>query len=368
MVLTNYWWLLIWILGAGVISNFVVSRRSEIALEREEKRWSIPAAIILVIPYIIWAGMRGDSFGDTGAYRAMFREAPSIISEWLPYLEKITKDKGFSVLTLAIKLFAQNSDIVFFFIIAAFQIIGVALVYRKYSCNYWFSIFLFIASTDYMSWVHNGIRQFVAVVMVFSATGLLLKKKYVHMIVVILLAATIHLSALLMLPVIFIIQGKAWNKKTILCVLASVLALAFVNQFTDVLEMLLSDTQYTSVVYDWQVWEDNGTNPIRVLVYSIPTLLSLIGYKYIREVDDPVINLAVNAGIVSTAIYIVSMGTSGIFIGRLPIFVSLMNGIALPWELEHIFKKDSAQILMIATIIFYSIFFYYQLHFSWGII
>lgn len=368
MTLTNYWWLLIWIFGAGVVLSIAVPQRSELVEGKMETRWSIPAAIALVVPYIIWAGFRGDNFGDTGSYRTMFLEAPSAVSEWGVYLTGITKDKGFSVLTLVIKLIVNNSDILFFFIIAAFQILCVALIYRKYSCNYWLSIFVFIASTDYISWVHNGMRQFTAVALIFAATGLLLKKKYIPMVFVILLASTIHLSALLMIPVIFIIQGKAWNKRTVLCVVASVLALIFVNQFTDILEKLLSDTQYTNVVSDWQAWEDDGTNPIRVLVYSIPTILSLVGYRYIKKEDDPVINMAINAGIVSTAIYIISMGTSGIFIGRLPIFVSLMNGIVLPWELKYMFKKDSERFIMIAVVGFYILFFYYQMHFTWGLV
>ena len=125
----------------------------------------------------------------------------------------------------------------------------------------------------------NGIRQFTAVTIIFAATPLILRKKYVPLILIILLAATIHASALLMLPVVFIVQGKAWNKKTIIFIIASMIALVFVDQFTNVLDNLLTDTQYTNVVSDWQSWNDNGTNAIRVLVYSLPAILSLIGKK-----------------------------------------------------------------------------------------
>ena len=97
----------------------------------------------------------------------------------------------------------------------------------------------------------------------------------------------------------------------------------FADQFTSILDQLLSDTSYTNMVSDWQSWNDDGTNPIRVLVYSIPTILSLVGLKYIKEENDPIINLATNAGLVSTSLYIVSIGTSGIFMGRLPIYVSM---------------------------------------------
>ena len=109
-------------------------------------------------------------------------------------------------------------------------------MFRKYSEDYWFSIFLFVASTDYISWTFNGIRQFTAVVIAYAATPFILKKKYIPSILLILLASTMHQSVLLMIPIIFIIQGKAWNKKTVVCILACLTALLFVDQFTNIMD------------------------------------------------------------------------------------------------------------------------------------
>ncbi|WP_346684014.1 EpsG family protein [Anaerostipes butyraticus] len=368
MTLTNYWWLLIWLFIGGLFLNSLFSKRDEIVLGKREKRWDIIPAVILVLPYIIWAAYRSDNWGDTGSYRTMFSEAPTAISSWGSYLNDVTKDKGFSVLVLLIKLVNKNSDVIFFLILAIIQMICIVVVYRKYSNNYWLSIFLFIATTDYMSWMHNGIRQFTAVTLIFAATTLILQKKYIPLVLIIILASTIHGSALLMIPIIFISRGEPWNKKTLLFILASVAALAFVGQFTNILDSLLADTQYTNVVSDWQSWNDDGTNPVRVLVYSIPTILSFVGLKRIKEENDPMINFAVNASIVSTAIYIVSMGTSGIFIGRLPIYVSLYStGILLPWEIDNMFTDSSARLIKICTILFFSAFFWYQMH-AWGML
>ena len=107
---------------------------------------------------------------------------------------------------------------------------------------------------------------------------LTVKRKYIPLIAIILLGATFHASALLMIPIIFIVQGKAWNKKSVLCILGCILILIFVNQFTDGMNNILSNTQYSNMVADWKEWEDNGTNPIRVFVYSIPMILWLIKY------------------------------------------------------------------------------------------
>lgn len=369
MALTNYWWLLIWLAVAGGLLSIMVPKRQVKVLGKTEYRWSWSAALLLVCPYVVWATFRPDGWGDTYSYRYLYEFVPSSLGQLGTYVESASKDKGFAVLSVLIKSFFGDSEIPFFFILALIQMLCVALILRKYSSNYWLSIFFFIASTDYMSWMHNGIRQFTAVVLVFAATGLMLKKKYVPLILVILVASTIHGSALLMIPIVFIVQGEAWNKKTLLCILASVLALFFVNQFTSMLDLLLSDTQYTNVVSDWQSMTDDGTNPIRVLVYSVPTILSVVGYRYIKTENDPVINMTVNAGIVATAIAIVSMGTSGVFIGRLPIYCSMYStGILLPWELKNMFEDNSARLMTVITVVCYIAFFYYQMHITWGLI
>ena len=98
-------------------------------------------------------------------------------------------------------------------------------------------------------------------------------------------------------------------------------------------------------------------------------ILSVIGLPYIRNAENKVIDFCTNASIITVLLGIIAMGTSGIFIGRLPIYVSLYaNGILLPWEIENIFTKDSARLIKIIAVIFYSLFFFYQMHFSWNFI
>ena len=369
MTLTNYWWLLIWIFAGGLILSIYIPKHHEVVLGKTEIRWRIAPAFILILPYIIWAGFRSNSFGDTGAYQQSFRECASSLGEIGTYLAGVDKDKGFYFLMALEKSILGNSETLFFIILAALQLLIIMLMCRKYSEDYWFSIFLFIASTDYLSWTFNGIRQFTAVVLIYAATPLIVKKKYIPSILIILLASTMHHSALLMSPVIFIIKGKAWNKKTVLCIIACLVALLFVDQFTNIMDSMLAETQYVNVVSDYQSWNDDGTNPLRVLVYSIPAVLSLIGLKYIRAEDSSMINLSVGASAAVCGIYIISMMTSGIFLGRLPIYMSLWSQcILLPWEINHLFTTKSARLIKLVAVICYCVFFFYQMRFTWGIL
>lgn len=367
--MSQYLLVMVWMLVIYVISNITNVYQTEYVCGKKEVRVTWWFAILCIAPMIFWTANRDQWMFDTGAYVRGFAEIPGSLTEMRSYMEGVTKDKGFSMLSILIKAIIGDKVVLYLGILAAFQLLSLAMIFRKYSSNYVMALFLFVATTDYISWMHNGIRQFMAVALIFGATELILKKKYIPLIAIILLASTLHGSALLMLPIVFIVQGRPWNRKTLLAICLFVLAIIYVENFTNLLDEMLADTQYTNVVSDWQNWEDDGTNPIRVVIYSIPTLLSLVGYPYIKGEKNPVINMACNMGILSTMLYCLSMVTSGIFMGRLPIYCSLYaTGILLPWELDHMFTEESARIIKIFMTMAFIAFYYYQVQLTWNLL
>lgn len=365
MVLRNYWMLLIWLLTVGLFLNVVIPKTLVTVEGKSEYRWGKFSAFLLVLPYIVWAGIRSN-FGDTEVYRLSFSEAASSLSALPAYAATQTKDTGFYILNSLFKIIISNSSVVFFLAIAAFQIFCVMKTYRKYSSDYWMSIFLFIVSTDYLSYMFNGIRQFIAVCGIFACLGWIIKKEYFKTVIVILLLSTIHQTALIMIPIIFIIQGKAFNKKTMLLILLTLIVLIGINSFTSFLENALKETQYSDIMTNEIMQNKTGTNILRVIVYSVPLLLSIVGKKYIDEANDPLINLCVNCSVITTALYAISAVTSGIYFGRLPIYTSLTGYILLPWLINRMFEKKSAALVKFMMYGFYFLFFYYQMHFAWG--
>ena len=363
--MSQYLLILIWILGMFFVKTLVNVTYSPVyILGRKEYRVSKGFAIFAFAPVIFMATFRGE-IADTYAYRRAFAELPDTLYGLFTHLPTVSKDAGFTFFSGLIKCVIDNNDILYFFILAAIQGLTLVYVYRKYSIDYVFSVFLFIASTDYIAWMFNGLRQFMAVIIMFAATTLMLEEKWGKVLVIILLASTMHQSALLMIPIVLIAQGRPWNKKSIAFLLVVLISVAFVDQFTDILDYIMQETQYANMVSDWQSWGDDGTNVIRVLVYAVPTILSVIGYKQIRRANDPVINFCTNMSIVSTGLYIVSMVTSGIFIGRLPIYASLYNYILLPWEIKNIFTKQSAKLVYVMAIGAYMLFYYYSIFVLW---
>lgn len=363
MTLTNYWWLLIWLFLGGGILNKMPKHREYLNGEQVE-HWDVLPAILMVLPYIIWAGFRKE-FGDTYVYRMGFQKAIGDLSQIPGLFTTNQKDPGYSVFLIFFKWLFGNQEELFFTIIAAFQLTCVALIFRRYSTNYWACIFLFVVSTDYLSWTHNGMRQFIAVAIIFAGFPYLVNKEYIKMILLILLASLFHGSALLMIPVVFIVQGHAWNRKTVIMLVATAVVIAYIDRFTPILNDLLQDTQYDDMMTN-EIWStDDGTNIFRVAVYSVPALLSLFGLKYIRTEKNPIMDICVNCSIVTMALYLVAAVSSGIYIGRLPIYTTLQGYIALPWMIDKIFERRSAKMVRYVMHGAYLVFFYYQMGVTW---
>lgn len=363
----------IWIGLFSVLANFDASKKSEIILGKEEVRYKKLFSILLFLPIIYLAGIRG-YIADTTAYILKYLDMPNSFNGISAYISKVDKDVGFSIISCIIHVIFKNNYTAYLMLLAAFQGISLVNLYRKYSSNYVLSIFLFVASVDYYSWMFNGLRQFTAVTIMLFATPYFIDsssknklKNNIIVILVILLASTCHQSALLMLIFVWLARGKAWNSRTLIYIFVMIAAVFFVDRFTGVLDNMLESTQYTNVVTDYTEMGDDGTNPLRVLVYAVPTIFALISKKHIRECNDPLVDFCTNMSIVSTGLYIVSMFTSGIFIGRLPIYCSLYGYILLPWEIEHMFSKKFRVLVYLAMIVLYLVFYVYQMHFVWSV-
>lgn len=331
---------------------------------RKEKRYGWIPVMLVLIPLILLAGNRAN-IGDTSAYRSSYLKLDISLSGLADIWNATSKDKGYTIFAWVVKNIIGNRDKLFFTIIAAICLTCVGTAYKKHSCNFIMSMFLFIASSDYIQWNYNGMRQFIAVAVIFAATELLLNKKYVLYYGIVLLMSTIHASALLMIPVSLLVPGKPWNKRTLIFTLFTLIAINFSGALRNLIVGFMEETQYRGEVN--QFLETEGTNLLRVLVFSIPPLMAFFFRRYLLHANDPLINLSANMSIVSMGFYIVSAVTSGIFIGRIPIYFSLYNYILLPWLVENVFEKRSQKLVYAVLIVCYMFFYVHQVSAVWNL-
>ena len=365
MRLHNYWWLLIWPIMFGLFGIFVNMQRREVVDGEYCVRWKPLAAAVLAAPFVVWAGWR-HGFGDTEVYRTTFSDLPTGLDQIIPYLKTVNKGPMFRLIELLFKNIISDSSIAFFLFVAAFQMVCLVYIYRKYSPDYWLSIFLFIASTDYLSWMHNGIRQFIAACLVFFCVPLLAKKRLVPCIIIVLFAATIHFTALIYLPLVFVVGGKSWNFRTLLFIAAVIIAVIFVDRITGFLTEALVDTAYEGDIEF--LLKDDGTNIMRVLFYSVPAIMAFVFRPFLDRANDPFINVCVNLSVATAGFYVFSFFTSGVLMGAIPIYFSLSNYILIPWLIREIFSQRSATMVRITFLIVYTGFFIYQCGPTWGLL
>lgn len=373
-MLNSHILIIFWLFGCYIIKNKI---KNNINILEKDRTKDYVYSFVIFIPIIFMATYRG-WFADTTAYILTYRNMPERFNDIKFYMSFIRKDKGFYFLVSMIRCIFGYNHIPYFFIIALFQGISVVIFYHKYSINYLFSIFLFITSAEHINWMFNGVRQFMAVAIILFSIPIIfsLKNKIeeiynikeilkiLTIIFIIIFASTFHKSALLMIPIIFIVKGDAFNLKSIIFLVLSLIVIFFVSSFTNYLDSSLENTQYANVVSEYQEWNDNGTNPLRVLFYSIPGIIAFIYREKIIELNNPLINFNVNMSIVTIGLYWISMLTSGVFLGRLPIYSSLFNYILLPWEFNNLFDKKMKNKLYLLTIALYLTYYIIIMHFQ----
>lgn len=352
----------VWLAGWLVLSNMETFTVFENVNGKYESRWRKGVAIILFFP-IFWIACMGTPRSDTRLYITIFENFPAEWTNMVDRFHQAESGQAFLVLQYLIKRVFGNNVTAFRVVLALIHSIPLIVVFRKYSESYLMTIFLFVASGCHSGWMMNGMRQFVAVVIIFAATPLMLERRLGLVALIVLLASTFHTSALLMLPVIFIVQGSAWNKKTIFYIVVALIAMYVFDNYTGVMDAMLQGTEYEGAVQNWQELGDDGTNPIRVFVNAIPMLLALLGRKHIKYENDTMLNICVNMSVVTTGLYLISMVTSGIMMGRLPIYTSLYNFILLPSLVPKIFNESSTRMVKLIMIGCYMLYYMIEVGF-----
>lgn len=367
--MANNWAFLIWLGVTGLLCSQFGGTRVELTDRGPETRTSWFWAVVMFAPVALGAALRGSYEADTGAYKNMFELAPAAFSEAVEFVADSDRDKGYIIWEILFKsIFGDNFQL-FIGINAIFCAVLLVMVYRKYSCSYLISMFLFVAGFDYYQWMFNGMRQFIAVCIALACTEDIIKRRYKRIILPFVLAVSMHMSVLIILPCLVFVQGKAFNRRMMLFAGSVVLVgviLGRAGLLNDLIAELMQSTQYDSVLDEFYMTMDSGTNALRVLVYMVPTILAVVGLRFIRHADDPVINFCTNMSVISSGLYIISMFTSAVMIGRLPIYFSIYNYILLPWEIEHIFDRRSAKMVTTMLVLCYLAYNFYQVVMVYG--
>lgn len=347
--------MIIWVAMLGTLYSMI--KNTNKGVQREKNNMVPMIWAIFTFAYIIfWVGIRS-GVADTATYIASFKTCPTN----LPFISEIltsdSKSPGFEIVQLLFKCVISENYHAWLMTIAVLSGIPIMLVLRKRSCNFFYSSFLFIVMLHF-SWMLNGIRQFVVAAILFLLSDWILERKTIPFIIAVLLLSTVHFTALVMIPVYFIVTEKPFGKKVILFCMVLLICIIFIEPFIDTLEETLSQTAYAG--YTEQFTQDDGVNPLRVLVMLVPPAVAFVGRRRLMVLSNSYINICINMSIVSAGLYLLGMFTSGILIGRLPIYFELYNLILLPYVIKNCFTSESSKLLYILATVGYGLFYFFQ--------
>lgn len=321
-----------------------------------QKKIPIAYAIIVFGYFIFWIGMR-KYVADTTQYISSFNSIPSDFSTAWSQIDWNDKGPAFSAFNVLFKCFISDNYTWWLMTIAIISGVCIMVVLRKYSCDFFFSSFLFIALLTFF-WMMNGMRQFICVAVLFLCCDWIKDGKFVRFLIAVLLVSAIHDTALLMIPIYFVARSRPWHKKIGLFIVGIILICIFAEPFFSGVDNALSGTAYEGTKFIFA--EDDGVNPLRVIFYSIPPVVSFVFKEKIEEYNkkNPMLNICVNMSLVTVAFYLVGLFTSGIIIGRLPIYTEVYDLILIPYLLHICVDKKSRAIVSGVVIIVLLLYFY----------
>ena len=340
--------LLIWM---GIVMVFAKDAQKEkvTVLGKEEERYGLLFAVIVFFPlfwFVTTVYARSDMYAYWSGYENFSMSVSDVITNW----NAIDKGPGFSLVQAIARSIGLHSFQQFRVFITLLYSIPLVLVYWKYSEDYVFSVFLYVATMSYDSWMMNAMRQYLAAMMIFAAVPLLVRKKYILTLLVILAAMTVHSSAIVMIPVLLISQLKPWGKPAIFSFIA----------FAVVLYFYIGHSDWMS---EESLEQASGSNPLRIIFSAIPAIIAFAGRRKIAQMNDRLINTCINISVITVMMYTVASVTSGIMTGRLPGYTSAFNFILLPFLLNRVFNEKISQNLKTLVTAYYSVYFILDLYF-----
>lgn len=310
--------------------------------------------VIIIICTSAFSFLR-ESYNDTANYLYDFRNAGSLAG----FLESgelydFASNPLHDLYRAFIHEYTDNYHIYFFFP-AVINSIAITKLYKRYSCSLTFSFLIFFSIGTYVMFI-AALKQSIAVAILTLALPYAIDKKYVRFYLLVFLAMLFHTHAFMFLMIPFLFD-KPWGKKTWLLLATVLIAMATYNTtFGKFMEIA---TGLGVNIVDWELFDGHQINVIRILVYSIPAVLALIFRRRLFSDSTHIENLFANMSIVTVFILSLGLIQGANLFARMASYFELYIALALPWMINKLFTKQSAQLVTgIACVLFFGYFLY----------
>lgn len=314
---------------------------------------STTSIILLAIILILFSGLR-TSMNDTNVYIINYSDK---VSDSLTDIWKIDYSIGanpfFQIYQILIKSLVTHNPNGFLLITAFIVLTSIIIFIKKYSVNFGFTIYLFLAFTVY-AFTMAALKQTLATCIAIWAIPLALNNKKIRAFILIVFAMLFHPYVLLFFS-IFFLSNNIWDRRSVIIIFfVSFAAFAFSSfpSFSVGFASLFGDK------YDESYFVGN-VNFFRFITYAIVPAASFIFRESIREKNDFFINICINLSFIAMCFSFLSLFGGANMIGRLANYFDIFICISLPYLLRiELITFKQRTIFTIIIFIGFSLFYF----------
>jgi hypothetical protein len=271
-----------------IISLFLILL-SFITEAKLSKELSALTTFCVFIVLVIFVGLRGDIEGDYASYKDIFQQS------FRPYSATAAIEPGYYYLNHAIILLRWPFQVLVF-LMAVFSLAPKMYFFNKYSPNLAFSVLIYYCNTFFI-FDFIQIRQAVTIGVFMCCLPFIYERRFWPFFLCMLLAAFIHVSTLLLIPVYFLLD-RTYSKKFLYAVIAVCGIITVLQIKVPLIDFILS---FVSLP---------GFTEGKANIYLASTDFSIVSYKqlflgvlfvFIRDKFEPnnkMINALVNVFVV----------------------------------------------------------------------
>lgn len=340
-----------------VTSKGTITVNTELEIIRETQTF------FFIIGVVIFAYVTGQrfAFGDTITYMDSFNETTATASDVLNNFQ-FGEEQLFLLINSFIRQYISTDPRMFVEIISFITIFPIFYFYYNYSGDLKFALLLFVLSG---CWEHtmNGMRQYLASVIMLMAFSLLYKRKWYLYIPIVILAAQIHTSAYIFIVVYFIANKPAWGKFTKIMLVIGLFLLVTYPVTGSFMNRLFAESTEYGEKYNTSEFSYN-INIFRVAVMFVPVVVSFINrknmigkYKYY----DIVFNMSLLCAMCTL------IGLFSAVYARLNLYFEVFNVILLVWNINDMIKQEKYYWIKKVCLACYIAYFIYQMIFTYNL-
>ena len=328
-----------------LISTYILNFLAKIAYEKKYRYFAVLFSALVALILIFVSGMR-NTIGDTEMYMHSYR----LLVE-NPIMPSDGKDLGFTMLSLLLVQISTDPQILIFTTALITNLFNV-IMFNKYRSALELQVYMYITSGYYFTTM-NGIRQCLAAALLFASTKFIIDGKFFKYCICAILISNLHSSAIMMIPLYFVVRQEAWSKRMIIFIGIAVVAVLGYDIVSPIIFKALQGTSYS----EYSDFAEGGSSVMRTIVNAVPVALAYLKRDELKE-DWPESNVFVNMSIIN--VIFVAFGMFNWIFNRFTLYTQLYNFVLVPFVISKCFKGREKRVIYFGFLICYFIFMYYE--------